>query len=78
MIKTNEWSIMKSKNIEEIIRWLKEDKCVCLCSNCHTILHSVLYIKYADIILNSEDLKFKLVEEIQKMKKNIKNFKFKV
>ncbi len=78
MIKTSEWSIMKSKNIEEIIEWLKKDKCVCLCANCHKILHSTLYIKYADIILNSDDLQFKLVEEIQKMKKNIKNFKFKV
>jgi len=75
-IKTIEWSVIKKKNINEIIDWIKKDDCVCLCANCHSMLHSIFYLKYVDIIFNDEDLKFTLTKEIQKMKINIKNFKF--
>ena len=74
--KTNEWSVIKKKNITEIIDWIKKDDCVCLCANYHSMLHSTLYHKYVDIIFNNEDLKSTLTKEIQKMKINIKNFKF--
>jgi len=75
--KTNIWGAVKKRNIKGIIEWIKEDDCVCLCANCHIILQSKIYLKYVDIIFNDEDLKVKLTKELQKMKLDIKSFKFK-
>ena len=75
--KTEKWGKMKYKNINEIIKWLKYDKCICLCANCHTMLHSRLYIKYSDIILRSDALKEDLINKISDMKKKIKEFDYK-
>ena len=74
--KTEKWSNMKSKNIKGIIKWLKNDECICLCTNCHIMLHSKLYVKYSDIIFNNDDLKLELIEEISRMKKRIKEFDY--
>jgi len=67
---------LKSKDIKEIIEWLKNDECICLCANCHALLHSKLFNKYSDLILKNTELKLELIEEIKTMKRKIDEFDY--
>ncbi len=70
------WNRIKRYSITEIIDFLIEEKCVCLCSNCHTLLHATKFVVIADEILEKHysDQAKVLYEEISE---NIKNFEFK-
>jgi len=54
------WSKMKKYDLKEITKLLKKQNCVCLCSNCHTLLHSKQFKNVVDEILEKNYLnKFK-------------------
>lgn len=74
--KTNSWEKIKWKDLEDIIKWIKKDNCVALCTNCHSLIHSKVFIKYSDIILKKKGLKAKIIKKLSKINKNIANFDF--
>ncbi|GAG75798.1 unnamed protein product, partial [marine sediment metagenome] len=52
------WRRIQTKKVKEIAGILKKEKCVCLCSNCHRLLHAPYFI--SDIIYfleNDEKIK---------------------
>jgi len=75
--KINSWTNMKSVNFNRIFNWLKRDDCVCLCANCHSMLHSTLFLKYAEIILKDKNLKLGIKNEVYDLITKIKKYKFK-
>jgi len=70
------WNKIKKYGIKEIIEILTNEKCICLCSNCHTLLHATQFSIVSEGIFEkyfSDQVRF-LVEEILR---NSKNFKLK-
>jgi hypothetical protein len=73
--KSNKWKIMRQRKFDEIIKWLKEDKCVCLCGNCHSMIHNIVFVKYSKIIFKKGNIKSKIDNKVEEIRNNIKNFK---
>ncbi|MFX0022688.1 MAG: hypothetical protein ACFE9S_10200 [Candidatus Hermodarchaeota archaeon] len=48
------WDKISRLNIKEIAYLLKTEKCICLCSNCHSILHSKHFISNIDTIFGNK------------------------
>ena len=74
------WKKIKHLNIKEIITMLLEERCICLCANCHKLIHSYQIAKYSVEILGeikgqeAKDEYNKIVSNIQKFNivKNIR------
>lgn len=62
------WNQIKKLDIKSICDKLITEDCICLCSNCHTLLHS---IKYKEIGKKIIGMKYK--EQIEKIYKNLES-----
>ena len=73
------WENLSKLPINKIITILKNEDCVCLCKNCHSLIHSVNFDKFRNEIFGKENTSMiDLVEENYLiLKKNIINFSFK-
>lgn len=70
------WVQLKKYSIKEIIRILLNENCICLCSNCHTLLHSTQFKEIVSSILGKKhsNVYHSVYSDLQK---NIDNFEFK-
>ena len=77
-IKEFKWEKLSKFPIYNIITILKNEYCVCLCKNCHSLIHSINFEQFIDEIFEKENaLVIELVEESYlKLKENINNFSF--
>lgn len=62
------WNQIKKLDIKSISEKLINEDCICLCSNCHTLFHSIKYKEFGEKIIGR---KFK--EQIAKIYKNLEN-----
>jgi hypothetical protein len=69
------WESISNLPLKKIKDLLIEEDCICLCANCHMLIHSKAFIKNADYILNHNDIKI-LKSEISQIISNIYNFNF--
>ncbi|MFX0044186.1 MAG: hypothetical protein ACFE8L_14830 [Candidatus Hodarchaeota archaeon] len=68
------WAKIKKYEIKEILNMLIRQNCVCLCSNCHTLIHSIQFKNIVDEILEiNYSNKFKSF--YKELLRNINNFK---
>ena len=74
--KSSIWSKMKTKSLDEIYNWIKNDECVNLCANCHSLISAAIFLKYADVILKNDLLKTELNLKFKDIKKRIAKFTF--
>jgi len=72
------WDKISKLSIKKIIDLLKIEKCICLCSNCHSILHSKHYIRNVDDIFGDKyKSSINLVKfEYNRLITNIQDFDF--
>ena len=77
-IKEFKWEKLSKLPINNIITILKNEDCICLCKNCHSLIHSINFEQFFDEIFEKENaLMIDLVEESYlKLKENINNFSF--
>lgn len=68
------WSKIKKYEIKKIAQLLKKQNCICLCSNCHTLLHSGQFKNVVDdIFKNKYSIKFN--SYLKELLNNINEFK---
>ncbi|UCD01670.1 MAG: hypothetical protein JSV23_01195 [Promethearchaeota archaeon] len=48
------WDKIYKYNIQKIIDLIRNEKCICLCSNCHSILHSTSFIRNIDEVFGNK------------------------
>ncbi|MHA2184917.1 MAG: hypothetical protein ACXAAI_07950, partial [Promethearchaeota archaeon] len=70
------WAQLKKYNIVDITKKLRDEKCVCLCSNCHNILHSTQFKEVILKILGKKE-KYDYNSELNDLRKNVDCFEFK-
>ena len=72
------WTKINKFNIEKIIKILREEECIALCSNCHRIITHYRFIEHIDEILEKKYEYFKKKAKIiyKNIVNNINNFKF--
>ncbi|MCK4379682.1 MAG: hypothetical protein KAW51_00985 [Candidatus Lokiarchaeota archaeon] len=72
------WDTISKFSLKKISYLLISEKCVCLCSNCHTILHSVSFIRNINEIFRDKyDLLINQVRvDYNKIIINIQNYDF--
>jgi len=71
------WEKLSKYPIHNIISVLKNEDCICLCKNCHSLVHSVNFEKYYEEIFEKEISTIHLVEEtLLNLKERISNFSF--
>ena len=77
-LKEFKWEHLSKYSIIKIITILKNEDCVCLCKNCHSLIHSVNFDQFHNEIFGKENTSMiDLVEETYLiLKKNILNFSF--
>ena len=77
--KKSRWNEINKFDILKIIKILKEEECVALCSNCHRIITHFRFIKHIDEIFGKEykDIKEKAKSNYINIVRNTDNFKFK-
>jgi uncharacterized protein YqgV (UPF0045/DUF77 family) len=72
------WENLSKLPINKIIIILKNEDCVCLCKNCHSLIHSVNFEQFYKEIFERDTSLINLVEEKYLiLKENINNFSFK-
>ena len=78
MEKEFKWENLSKFPINNIITMLKNEDCICLCKNCHSLIHSINFEQYFDDIFEKEHAStINLVKENYLMlKENINNFSF--
>lgn len=78
MKKEFKWENISKFPISYIIIMLKNEDCVSLCKNCHSLIHSTNFEQYIDEIYEKEQASIiELVKEnYLKLKQNIDNFSF--
>jgi hypothetical protein len=68
------WENYSNLGINEIATILQKEECVCVCNNCHTLIHSTSFEKYVN------QIDFKIEQNVKnlytKIKSNIINYKF--
>jgi len=73
------WEHLSKYPINDIITILKNEDCVCLCKNCHSLVHSINFKQYVDEIFENEyaSLIDLAKENYLILIENINNFSFK-
>jgi len=73
------WENLSKFPINNIITILKNEDCICLCKNCHSLIHSINFEQFFEEIFEKENASIiDLVEEnYLKLKENINNFSYK-
>ena len=78
----SKWQDLQDQDCDTILHSLIDEQCVCLCSNCHSIIHSNYVSNFRSIfknILSNQEilnLKAKLRDLTYKIKKMISSFHF--
>jgi len=62
------WTQIKKLDINSISEKLIKEDCICLCSNCHTLFHSIKYKEFGEKIIGKE-----YKDQIEKIYKNLEN-----
>lgn len=70
------WKNIRKNNLVNIAQLLIKEGCICLCSNCHKLIHSNQFENNLHHFYNKE-LSQKIRNKYRKIKSNIKNFNFK-
>jgi len=65
-LKTNVWTHIKHRSIENIKKWINEDNVILLCSNCHEMKKAKYFIEFQKL-LNKFDLLDYSAEEIDEL-----------
>ena len=65
-LKTNVWTHIKHRSIENIKKWIKEENVILLCSNCHDMKKAIYFIEFQKL-LNKFDLLDYSAEEIDEL-----------
>ena len=70
------WDKISKYSIKKITSLLIDEKCVCLCSNCHSMIHSKTFRSNINEILgdNVKSLIPRIISDYNKIEKNIKNY----
>jgi len=72
------WEHLSKYPINNIINILKNEDCICLCKNCHSLVHSINFEQFYSEIFEKDTSTINLVEEKYFiLKENINNFSFK-
>lgn len=74
--KGTSWRDIRRLRVEEIANIFYRENCICLCANCHRMLHGINFKKNFNYILE-DNLAKKTELIIKQIKDNINNFKFK-
>ncbi len=70
------WQILRNLSFDDIIKTLVDENCICLCGNCHKMIHTLNFEKNAQKIVKKEYLsEIKTFYTI--LRKYIYDFKFK-
>jgi hypothetical protein len=74
----SKWDKISKYNITRIYDLLIEEKCVCLCSNCHSLIHSKSFINNLNDIIDprSQILIQSIMTDYNRIENNIKNLSF--
>ncbi len=75
--KGTNWRDIKRLKVEEIGNIFYRENCICLCANCHRMLHAINFEKNFNYILE-DNLAKKTDLILKQIKDNIKNFQFKM
>lgn len=71
------WEKLSKHPINNIITILKNEDCICLCKNCHSLVHSVNFEQFYEEIFERDTSSINLVEEKYLIiNENIHNFSF--
>ena len=62
------WNLIKKLDIKSISKKLIKEDCICLCSNCHTLFHSIKYYEIGERIIGK-----KFREQIEDIYRNLEN-----
>jgi len=65
-LKTITWAHIKHKSISNIISWIKREKVILLCSNCHEMKKDKYFIDFQNLVLRDDLLKYS-AEEIDEI-----------
>ena len=68
------WNNIRNNNLEYIAQLLIKEECICLCSNCHKLIHSNQFEGNLHQIFNAEFTQ-EIKEVYKRIKRNIKDFK---
>jgi len=68
------WANIKKYEIKNIAQLLKKQNCICLCSNCHTLLHSSQFRNVVDDILE-KNYSIRFNSYLKELLNNINEFK---
>lgn len=73
------WDNIFKYSIKRIINLLIEEKCICLCSNCHRLIHSKTFINNLNDIFSarSQTLIHHIISDYKRIMTYIKNYNFK-
>jgi hypothetical protein len=72
------WEHLSKYPIDKIINILKNEDCICLCKNCHSLVHSIIFEQFYNEIFENDISTINLVEEKYfVLKDNINNYSFK-
>ena len=76
--KEYKWENLSKFPVTKIITMLKNEDCICLCKNCHSLIHSINFEQYIDEIFEKEHVSLiNLVKEnYLVLKENINDFSF--
>ena len=88
IIKDSEISALLHLSCEMIYEILKKEKVVCLCANCHSLIHSNIHLHFEELFnddffqnisseLYLEQFKEEYVKKYNKILKNMNNFNYK-
>lgn len=73
------WEHISKYPLNMIIDILKNEDCICLCKNCHSLVHSIVFEQFYSEIFEKNTPIINLVEEKYFiLKQNINNFTFEV
>jgi len=71
------WEHLSKYPHDNIINILKNEDCICLCKNCHSLVHSINFKQFYTEIFEKDVSTINLVEEKYFIiKENINNFSF--
>lgn len=74
--KGTSWRDIKRLSLKEIANILYRENCICLCANCHRMLHDINFKKNFNYVLE-DNLAIKTDLILKQIKDNIDNFQFK-
>lgn len=69
------WGEIANQDCSSIIHHINEENCVCLCSNCHTLIRSKIE-SILDEVIEDKNLRYLIATNLKTIITNINNFNF--